>query len=382
MRRVGLLSAVAFALVVAAAAMAATSGWKVQPSPNPGGAMDSQLFGVSCASSRTCTAVGDSTKDFTVFSTLAERWTGTKWSIQHTPTPGGTYGDLYAVSCAGAKTCISVGDYEPSGTAVVALAERFNGKKWSVLHPLNPAGASGSALRGVSCISARACTAVGDYTNAGVDQTLVQRWNGKVWAIKRTPNPSGANLSVLNAVTCTSRSACTAVGTSRNGSAVYTTLTERWNGTKWSINPSPNPAGSQHAELDSVSCTAAGGCIAVGSYQKKPSHSRTLAERWNGKKWSIQHTVNPTTDPNKFLLGVSCTSRSACTAVGYTSGPIVWQATLVEHWNGSKWSVERSPHPGTDSQLHGLSCVSTSTCTAVGLYEKSSGGQKTLVEHR
>jgi hypothetical protein len=162
---------------------------------------------------------------------------------------------------------------------------------------------------------------------------------------------------------------------------VSTTLTERWNGKKWSIKPSPNPAGATQAELDSVSCTSAGACTAVGHYQRKPDHSRTLAERWNGKKWTIQHTLNPTTDPNKFLLGVSCTSGSACTAVGYTSGPIAWQATLVEHWNATRWTVQHSPHPGTDSQLGGISC-STNTCTAVGWYKKSSGPQKTLVERR
>jgi hypothetical protein len=67
--------------------------------------------------------------------------------------------------------------------------------------------------------------------------------------------------------------------------------------------------------------------------------------------------------------------------VGYTSGPIAWQATLVEHWNATRWTVQHSPHPGTDSQLGGISC-STNTCTAVGWYKKSSGPQKTLVERR
>jgi hypothetical protein len=68
--------------------------------------------------------------------------------------------------------------------------------------------------------------------------------------------------------------------------------------------------------------------------------------------------------------------------VGYTSGPIAWQATLVEHWNGRKWGVQKSADPGTDNELFGTSCTATNTCTAVGWYEKSSGRQKTLVEHR
>jgi hypothetical protein len=328
-----------------------------------------------------CTAVGQSTKDFSIYSTLAERWNSGRWSISRTPTPGGTYGSLNSVSCAGSEACVAVGEYQSAGTYVV-LADRFNGKKWSLLHPSSPAGATGSAFHGVACISARACTAVGDYTKAGVDRTLIEHWNGKVWSIKHSPNPADANLSYLNAVACTSQHACEAVGHYRNASVTYNTLVERWNGANWSIQPSPTPAGASYAELDGVSCTSAGACTAVGDYQKAANQSRTLAERWNGKRWIVQHTVNPTTDPNKFLLGVSCTSGSACTASGYTSGPIVWQATLVEHWNGSKWMVQRSPHPGTDSQLGAVSCSSTRRCTAVGWYEKGSGPQKTLVERR
>jgi hypothetical protein len=159
-------------------------------------------------------------------------------------------------------------------------------------------------------------------------------------------------------------------------------LAERWNGKHWSIAATPDPGGAAGSELSSVSCTAAGECSAVGDCEKEINHSRTLAERWNGKKWSVQKTRNPTSNPNKTLLGVSCTSAKSCTAVGDTSGPLVWYATLVEHWNGSKWSVQGSPHPGTDSQLQGVSCSSTSTCTAVGWHETDSGPQKTLVEHR
>jgi hypothetical protein len=376
------MGALVLALVIATAAVAATSGWKVQPSPNPSGAMESKLYSVSCASPSACTAVGQSTSDFTVFSTLAERWNGNKWSIKPTLTPGGTNGSLDSVSCPSAKACIAVGEYETTGGSFVVLAERWNGKKWSRLHPSNPPGATGSGFNGISCRSTQACTAVGDYSNGTVDQSLIEHWNGKAWSIKPSPNPTGAIRSQLNAVACTSASACFAVGTSTDSSPVSRTLTERWNGKKWSIKPSPNPAGATQAELDDASCTSADRCIAVGHYQKTADHSRTLAERWNGKNWTIQHTLNPTSDPNKFLLGVSCTSGSACTAVGYTSGPIAWQATLVEHWNGRKWGVQKSADPGTDNELFGTSCTATNTCTAVGWYEKSSGRQKTLVEHR
>jgi hypothetical protein len=57
--------------------------------------------------------------------------------------------------------------------------------------------------------------------------------------------------------------------------------------------------------------------------------------------------------------------------------------TLVEHWNGSKWSVQATPNPSSasSSQLEGISCTSATRCTAAGLYTISSGPSFTLAEH-
>ena len=49
------------------------------------------------------------------------------------------------------------------------------------------------------------------------------------WSIQHTPNPTGASDSTLNGGSCTSASACTAVGQSGNGTTGVT-LAERWNG--------------------------------------------------------------------------------------------------------------------------------------------------------
>jgi hypothetical protein len=42
----------------------------------------------------------------------------------------------------------------------------------------------------------------------------------------------------------------------------------------------------------------------------------TLAEHWNGSRWAIQPTPNPTGQAPSVLSGVSCTAATACTAVG------------------------------------------------------------------
>ncbi len=381
MKRVGLIGVAVLTLTIVTIAVAATSGWKVQRSPNPRGAMDSQLFGVSCASSSTCTAVGQYNNGSAQL-TLAERWNGQKWSLRATPSPSATSNDLAAVWCAAANRCMAVGSFQHSST-IKTLAERWNGKKWSIVHTPNPSGSPTSGLDGIACSSAKACTAVGSTQTGSIIQTLVERWNGKRWMIQTSPTPAGAALAFLNGVSCVSRLRCTAVGDWQPSSGPAVTFAERWNGKKWSIQHTAKPSGATSSDLSSISCTAPAACTAVGHYENSSTKTRTLAERWNGKRWSIQETRNPTSDPNKLLYDVSCTSAKSCTAAGETEGEVVWQATLVEHWNGSKWTVDKTRDPGTDNDLDSLSCTSTSTCTAVGWYEKNnSSPDKTLVEHR
>jgi len=254
------------------------------------------------------------------------------WSIQATPNPvGGSNSILNGGSCTSASACTAVGDYN-SGTTGVTLAERWNGSTWSIQTTPNPAGASDIFLQGVSCTSASACTAVGDYFNGTTRVTLAERWNGSTWSIQTTPNPAGASsYSILQGVSCTSATACTAFGEDGNGTTDVT-LAERWNGTRWSIQHTPNPAGGSEIHLLRVSCTSTTACTAVGFYSNATT-TVTLAERWNGSRWSIQHTPNPAGGSNSTLNGVSCASATACTAVGGSFNGTTG-VTLAERWNG------------------------------------------------
>jgi hypothetical protein len=176
------------------------------------------------------------------------------------------------------------------GTPGIAGA---TGPSWKIQPTPNPAGATnGSFLNGVSCTAATACTAVGYYVNSsGFRLTLAERWNGSSWAIQPTPNPTGAVYSVLNDVSCSAATACTAVGFYVNSSSQLA-LAERWNGSSWAIRATPKPAGASLSHLFGVSCTAATSCTAVGYYQNS-SVTDTLALRWNGTSWAIQPTPTP-----------------------------------------------------------------------------------------
>jgi hypothetical protein len=127
------------------------------------------------------------------------------------------------VSCTSASTCTAVGPALPAGNALI---ERWNGRQWSV-QPTPIVKNDTLSLYGVSCTSAARCTAVGEkdlpdtcgYECYPVPRTLAERWNGKSWAVQRTPSPrtvgdhykSPAQLA-LQAVSCSSAKACIAVG--------------------------------------------------------------------------------------------------------------------------------------------------------------------------
>jgi len=210
--------------------------------------------------------------------TLAEVWNGTSWSIQTTPNPSGTtLSSLLGVSCTAANACVAVGYNFTSSGVTLTLAEVWNGTTWTIQTTPNPSGATTSELLGVSCTAANACVSTGyDEGGSGDEVTLAEVWNGTQWAIKSTPNPSGATTSVLLGVSCTAANACVSVGDDQ-GAGDQVTLAEVWNGTKWAVQPTPVPSGATYSTLKGVSCTAAS-CVGAGSYDNISGGSVTLAE--------------------------------------------------------------------------------------------------------
>src|SRR5207245_811742 len=152
---------------------------------------------------------------------------------------------------------------------------------------------------------------------------------------------------------------CLAVGDSWNRTYTYETLAERWDGRRWtieSIPPLPGSRGFFRATLLGVACSARDACTAIGS-----GGGRTLAEHWDGRRWAIQTTPNPSSNraPNGTLAAISCTASHACMAVDwYAQGPK--SRTLAERWDGASWRIQPTvDRPTTLSALSDVSCISS-----------------------
>jgi hypothetical protein len=174
------------------------------------------------------------------------------------------------------------------------------------------------------------------------------------------------------------------VGIQTNASDKDRTLAEHWNGTSWTVFPTVNPAVS-HNDLYSVSAVSSTNVWAVGAYETNSSSgtTATLAEHWNGASWSKVTTQNPST--YSYLFAVTALSSSNVWAVGsYWNFTLGSYRTLVEHFNGSTWSVIASPNAGlsdTWNQLLSISAWSATDMWAVGSTEPSASPRTSLAMH-
>jgi len=112
-----------------------------------------------------------------------------------------------------------------------------------------------------------------------------------------------------------------------------------WNGQDWSAQQLAGPLRRSATNLSGVSCVESFR-EAVGWHDS----ASALAEQWDGTRWDAQPT--PPVSRRSDLLAVSCTSASACVAVGQSSGSL--QMTLTERFDGSSWTALSTPKPGCE----------------------------------
>ena len=233
------------------------------------------LEAVSCSSATDCMAVGATGQ-----LALVEHWDGTRWTIQRVPLPPGSVSSvLYGVSCVSRIWCMAAGFYghEHYGDTY-AFTEIWIGRHWSIIPAQQIPDAASQFLR-VSCTSKASCTAVGTYNKSGY-YPLAERWNGKIWAIQSAPHPKGQLDSTLLGVGCSTARACSAVGWYMTDRGHIYTFADSWNGKVWVLQATVNPSDDLNV-LSSVACTSATACTAVGSYAGPESVTLSLIERYS-----------------------------------------------------------------------------------------------------
>jgi hypothetical protein len=297
------------------------------------------------------------------------------WTIVASPNvSSASYNQLNGVATVSAKNAWAVGLSTNTVTSVAStLTEHWNGTRWRIV-PSPNAGSAFNLLSSVAVIPhTHQLWAVGYSINSGGPaQTLVERWDGTSWSVVPSPN-AGTGDNSLGAVVALSAANAWATGVQSGGQ----TLIEHWDGSSWSIAPSPSVTGN-----------LAGLTVVPGTSQLWTSggNGGTLTEHFDGTSWSVVPSPNaPGSTGGDFLSGIRALGASNVWAVGqYGTGgnPVL---SLTEHWDGTSWSVVSSPNPG--STLDVLFAVArvpgTKTLWAVGEEGNGFGGSspfQTLVE--
>ncbi len=189
------------------------------------------------------------------------------------------------------------------------------------------------------------------------------------WAVVGggAPDPQASQL-LLN-TTCANAWDCWAVGAiiPEVQNAKPQALAEHWDGSSWSDVSGVQPPGQQASVLYDVSCVTSSDCWGVGGQQTvlQGNDPTVLMEHWNGSAWSVA-----TTSPiGGLLFSVSCPAANDCWAVGATLDPTSGDTigSLAFHWDGSTWTMAATPASGQSAdQLSSVNCINATDCWAVG----------------
>jgi hypothetical protein len=315
--------------------------WRRVAMKPPSATSPYHLYSVSCTSTAYCVTIG-SYGLAPGASPFAETWNGRTWTLTVLPKPAGVVRTQVAgASCGATRHCVAVGYYLNAKNLAEPLVATLTGSKWAIRHLSLPAGGVVATFSAVSCPSTTFCALVGQFGTATAHhQNLFESWNGRAFTrMKVASVPAGP--PSISVVSCVSAKACVAVGQSAaappdNGVA------EVWSGKAWSVGPVTWPKATLSSILDSVSCVAVGKCAAVGgeTLSSNPDGFQAVAVADNGKAWALTNFPAPPKGDFSELLGVSCKSTAFCVAVGETgpnAGPQL--AALTGIWNGKKWRL-------------------------------------------
>ena len=309
--------------------------WTCVNVPSVGG-MNATFTGIVCTAVNVCIGVGR-TSTSTDREPFAARWNGTGWTSQSTP--DSLNNGLYGISCVSVSNCRAVG-FSWSAPAV----DHWNGSTWTA--DTLQSGLEGN-LSGISCVSVSNCVAVG---TSATSAPLALRWNGSMWSSTASPIAG-----VPSAIDCPAANSCLAVGAFSDPYGNTQLVAERFDGATWSAVTTAPAFGDADTQLFGVTCLNPSYCVAVGSYVDPVAHvGRTLVERWNGSTWTVVPAANGGGNLGTELDGAYRNSATDCYAFGVSMGTST-TTPILEHWNGSAWSLVSVPLPaGVGGRFHGI----------------------------
>jgi hypothetical protein len=360
-----------------------SGGWTVQKTQLYG-TSDNSLGTAAGSSPTDVWAVGNflpdtatSNQDATL--SFAEHFNGKKWTVVPTPNTGVNFNSFYGVAASQGQAW-AVGEYLNSDYKDRALIENWNGRNWSIANDPQP-GSERDMLFGASALSPSDVWVVGDQEGRDhVFRTLAEHWDGSSWTVVPTPNP-GPNGDLLYAIQAVSPDNVWAAGQQLGGDSPDQGLVEHWDGTKWSVVPVPTPASASLVMLDGIAATASQVWVA-GETDSPEGGGQPLVEGYQNGTWTIAK-LPATPDGANWtnLWGIAIASGSVWAVGTYVDPATDNNNDLVLQGTNGSWSIDPAPGPGSGSNILGGIANVDGQLWSAGIFDNG-GSVLPLIEHR
>jgi hypothetical protein len=303
------------------------------------------------------------------------------WHVVPSTLLGTNDNSLGAVAASSPSDVWAVGNFLPDTAAsnqdaTLSLANHFDGKTWSAV-PTPNSGPNFDTLFGLAAKGGRAWAVGVSLDSAFQDRALIEAWDGSRWSIVDSPQP-GSQRDILFAASAISTSDVWAVGDQEGANGKFETLTEHFDGSRWSVVPSPDP-GSTGNHLYGVTAVGPNDVWAVGERLGSTGPDQALVEHWNGRRWSVVPSAGHGT-ASGMLFSVAAGDGSVW-AVGETDDAVAGARPLVERLDGTTFQNVALPASAGSifTSLFGVT-VSDDTVWAAGTFEDvASGNEEPLI---
>jgi len=259
--------------------------------------------------------------------------------------------------------------YGPSGSSSLIL--HYDGSTWSVANSPSPSGFD--VLNAVSAVSSTDAWAVGQSGDPGLPepgrQALIEHWDGSAWSV--VPSPTTAQDEILVDVAAVSSTDAWAVGYTYSG---YTpSIVLRWDGASWDSVPIQSLGLLMRPKT--VAAVSDSDVWVLGDFidPDQDFNEVAFAQHWDGSTWSVVPVQDPSTTGFRNSAAVSANDVWVVGWAGNGRDP------LTEHWDGSTWSIVPSPGRKGHPDIGGVAASSSSDVWAVG--QPTDGSLDGTVEH-
>ena len=245
---------------------------------------------------------------------------------------------------------------------------------WAIV-PTSGTPVESGRFKGVAATSPSNVWAIG---STATESDLLARWDGATWDLEPHPQP-GSYFNDFQGIAASPNGDAWIVGAysssqaSRPSMAETSTLTQRLQGGRWKLIPSPNHPTRPQSYLNSIAPIGPDDVWAVGN-----AGGEDVVLRWDGTAWAFAPV--PGTAQGGYLFDVAGTAPTDVWAVGAYTTDKFTQAARVLHWNGADWQQASTPDlPSAEYNLQGIAALSPSDAWAVGS-QTANGRTLTLME--